>query len=107
MQLQRDFLIAACNSLPRINDKQDKVCLSYGTLCLLANGVEQPTHLPCDNTPRINHLESMPKPLSLAIVTVTSNPRSLIHQSCRTTDDTIEQGGFTNIGAANNRHTSW
>ena len=104
-QLQRDVLINTCNPLPRINDKQNKVRLSYGLLCLLPDSGQQAIRLPRDHTTSINHAQRTPKPLGLSIMTVTSDTGCSIHKRHRATNNTIKQGGFTHIGTSNDRHT--
>src|SRR5215510_6903247 len=104
-QLQRDVLINTCNPLTRIKDKQNKARLSYSTLCLLTDSMQQSLHLSCDNTPRINHTQRTPTPLSLSIMTVTSDTSCSSHKRYRATNNTVKQGGFANIGTSDNRHT--
>src|SRR6266446_2732575 len=104
-QLQRDVLINTCNPLPRINDKQNKVRLSYSILCLLTDSMQQSMRLSCDKTTSINHAERTPKPLSLSIMTVTRDTSCSIHKRCRATNKTVKQSGFANIGTSDNRHT--
>src|SRR5712691_12332293 len=104
-QLQRDVLINTCNPLPRINNKQNKVRLSYSILCLLTDSIQQSMRLSCDKTTSINHAERTPKPLSLSIMTVTRDTSCSIHKRCRATNKTVKQSRFANIRTSDNRHT--